>query len=194
MASTSQNKLVGIVLAGGQSSRMGRDKAALEIDGQTLLARMNGCLADAHCDEVLVSGGTSPSAIQDLWPAAGPVSALCSLYQQMAPTAGMLWLLTPVDIPLVQASTFKILTTHLLHHPDLDAVCFERNPLPLCLRINDHLAKVLADKPAALAAGTSLSIRSITDELQLGRIPLTPDLERQLTNVNTPSDWESIQT
>ncbi|HRP00216.1 MAG TPA: NTP transferase domain-containing protein, partial [Flavobacteriales bacterium] len=45
----------GVVLAGGRSSRMGRDKALIEIGGRTLLQRSLDTLAP-HVDELLVIG------------------------------------------------------------------------------------------------------------------------------------------
>ncbi len=47
--------ILGAVLAGGQSSRFGSDKALAELGGQTLLARAAAALA-AHCDAVIVVG------------------------------------------------------------------------------------------------------------------------------------------
>ena len=45
----------GVVLAGGKSSRMGRDKATLFVAGETLLARQLRLLAEAGGAELLVS-------------------------------------------------------------------------------------------------------------------------------------------
>ena len=39
MLKSISNKITAVILAGGESSRMGRDKALLEIDDKTLLAR-----------------------------------------------------------------------------------------------------------------------------------------------------------
>lgn len=47
--------LVGFVLAGGKSLRMGRDKASLLVEGSSLLAR-SVALARRFCSEVWVSG------------------------------------------------------------------------------------------------------------------------------------------
>ncbi|UUS13945.1 NTP transferase domain-containing protein [Stenotrophomonas sp. CD2] len=46
----------GIVLAGGLSSRMGRDKALLPWKGRTLLEHMRGLLLQAGAGRVWVSG------------------------------------------------------------------------------------------------------------------------------------------
>ncbi len=45
-----------VILAGGKSSRMGRDKAWLEFDGQSLLARQIACVRRAGASEVFISG------------------------------------------------------------------------------------------------------------------------------------------
>jgi len=47
--------ILGAVLAGGQSSRFGSDKALAALGGQTLLARAVASL-EAQCDEVIVVG------------------------------------------------------------------------------------------------------------------------------------------
>lgn len=47
---------VGLVLAGGKSTRMGADKALLEKDGEPLVARQTRLLREAGCARVLVSG------------------------------------------------------------------------------------------------------------------------------------------
>ena len=53
-AKTLSPPLRGLVLAGGTSRRMGRDKAAIVIDGQTLLQRAVSLLSH-HVSDVFVS-------------------------------------------------------------------------------------------------------------------------------------------
>ena len=45
-----------VILAGGKSSRMGRDKAWLEFRGHTLLARQIGIARETGAAEIMVSG------------------------------------------------------------------------------------------------------------------------------------------
>ena len=66
--------IVGLVLAGGRSSRMGEDKAMLRIDGRSLLERAMRALWDAGADKVAISG-TRAAGIADRWPGTGPVAA-----------------------------------------------------------------------------------------------------------------------
>ena len=63
--------LLGCVLAGGQSSRFGSDKALAELEGQTLLARAVDLLA-GWCDHVVVVGReVAPAPCLPDWPQGG---------------------------------------------------------------------------------------------------------------------------
>jgi molybdenum cofactor guanylyltransferase len=75
--------LVGIVLAGGASRRMGRPKATLEVDGVPLVARVIAALRAAGIDDVVVVGG-DPTELEragvaphpDDHPGQGPVGGI----------------------------------------------------------------------------------------------------------------------
>jgi molybdopterin-guanine dinucleotide biosynthesis protein A len=87
--------IIGLILAGGLSSRMGEDKATLMIDGQTMLERTAMALRAAGADLVVVSGAR-PGGIPDRWPQAGPVGGIASA-AEVLPDAE--WLIVPVDMP-----------------------------------------------------------------------------------------------
>lgn len=71
----------GVILVGGQSSRMGRDKALIEVDGVRMLDRTIELLRP-HCREVLVIGDPAKYAsahatvIADDRPGLGPLGGL----------------------------------------------------------------------------------------------------------------------
>jgi len=78
-------QLTGIILAGGKSSRMGTDKAMLEVEGKTLLRRaVEFCRL--FCDEILISSNIPehevegctriPDEIKDCGPMGGIYSCL----------------------------------------------------------------------------------------------------------------------
>ena len=56
--------LIGLVLAGGQSRRMGQDKALMRYQGSTLIERASSLLKAAGCDEVLISRN-APNFLND---------------------------------------------------------------------------------------------------------------------------------
>lgn len=75
------NGWTGAVLAGGQSSRMGRDKALIELEGRTLLDRAMD-LVEPLVSELLVIGDpekyghVGPFVIGDVRPGKGPLGGL----------------------------------------------------------------------------------------------------------------------
>ena len=74
----------GIVLNGGTSSRMGRDKGEIIYQGKTLLSVALNSLIDAEADEIFVVGGDKPrdypnksiTLLNDLFPNEGPLGGV----------------------------------------------------------------------------------------------------------------------
>ena len=63
--------ILGVVLAGGQSTRFGSDKAMAELDGRTLLSRAVDALS-GWCEYVVVAGReTAPAPCIPDWPQPG---------------------------------------------------------------------------------------------------------------------------
>jgi molybdopterin-guanine dinucleotide biosynthesis protein A len=108
-----QPDAVGFVLAGGQSSRMGADKALVPFDGQPLVARALGILREAGLTAA-ISGPRSLLAayapvVEDSEPGCGPLGGVCAaLASSSAPHAVFL----PVDLPLMSASLVAFLLDH----------------------------------------------------------------------------------
>jgi molybdenum cofactor guanylyltransferase len=72
-----------IILAGGKSTRMGKDKAHLKVNGVPLVQRLCAALGPFF-DHVIISVGTGDATangfrtVADLYPAAGPLSGIYS--------------------------------------------------------------------------------------------------------------------
>ena len=72
-----------VILAGGKSLRMGRDKAWLEIEGQTLLARQIALARETGAAEIFISGRADADysafgcpVLQDGFPDAVPLAGI----------------------------------------------------------------------------------------------------------------------
>ena len=98
--------LTGLILAGGRSLRMGRDKATLEYDGEPMLLRVARLLGEA-CDEILVASGDGERLeafglpqVRDAAPAAGPLGGLVAGLDR---ASNPLVAAVGVDMPFVNA-------------------------------------------------------------------------------------------
>lgn len=76
-------RVAGAVLCGGRSSRMGTDKALVEVAGVAMAVRVARALADAGCVTVSAVGGDSSalealglSVTADEWPGEGPLAGI----------------------------------------------------------------------------------------------------------------------
>jgi len=92
-----------VILAGGKSSRMGQDKAFLEMDGRPLLARQIELVRAGGAAEVFISGrdGVDYSAfgcrvLKDQLPYVGP---LAGIERALSVAAYPLLLVLAVDLP-----------------------------------------------------------------------------------------------
>ena len=78
----------GIILAGGQSRRMGQDKADIGYRGQTFLERAETLLYATGCNPVRVSGRPDlPDGIPDRQPGQGPARAILDALAAISDTS-----------------------------------------------------------------------------------------------------------
>ena len=96
-----------VILAGGKSTRMGRDKAFLEIGGRTLLARQLQLVRTAGAGEIFISGrvGVDYSSfgcrvLTDTLLETGPLAGIASALATMTTP---LLLVLAVDLPNMDA-------------------------------------------------------------------------------------------
>ncbi len=175
---------VGVLLAGGASSRMGQDKAELLYHGRPLIAHMLALLEGLGLDRVVVSGDRAEFAgIADISPFRGPLGGLASVAMQL-PDAELL--VVPVDMPQLGA----VLLSRLQRAPAAACVHFVDLPLPMRLRLDAPLRDWLGDWLADLQAPRAL--HRMQTGLQSLALPLQMADQLQLGNANTPADWERM--
>lgn len=131
--------LRGLVLAGGRSERMRRDKASLAYAGRPQLDRAVELIApfvtrtfvSVRPDQIDEPQRASYERIVDLHPGLGPLAGI-EAAQQAHPEAA--WLVLACDLPFLSASALSFLVTH--RDPARMATAyrsrFDSKPEPLC--------------------------------------------------------------
>ena len=109
-AGAGEPEAAAFVLAGGQSRRMGQDKALLAFAGEPLIAHALRILGDAGLDAA-IAGARSPlhacaPVVEDARPDLGPLSGICAALRW---TRARWCVFIPVDQPLLPSSLLKSL-------------------------------------------------------------------------------------
>jgi molybdopterin-guanine dinucleotide biosynthesis protein A len=169
-------QIEGFILAGGMSSRMGRDKALLEIGGKTLVER-----AARLCESLVANitfvgdpqrySGFGFPTLADRWPGAGPLGAIATALG----AAHQPWcLVLACDMPFVTGSWLDWLLSRVTKS-SADAAA-PRSPIPDAFALDAFIpytnrgleplcAAYRAGRAPALAAAVDSGIRKVTDGL-----------------------------
>lgn len=187
--------IFGVILAGGRSSRMGEDKAGLQLGGTSLLERTTALLKDAGANLVLVSGRPQlTDGFADLYPNCGPPGAVLSTLhwlRQQHGLDGSLLLFLPVDMPLLTTSTLVDLidasrSVHACH--------YERQVFPCTMKATETLYGHLQQEfQRGQEPGGRRSMKAILAWQDARILPVDDALEAQFLNANTPEDWARVQ-
>ncbi len=189
-AQTSNAKppLYGLVLAGGKSSRMGRDKAEIAYHGKPQLA-VAVEQAREFCEMVFVSvrGDEPPNSGRAAYPQIadrfGHIGPIDGIRSALAAHPDHAWLVLACDLPRLDRETLAHLVQR--RNPARAATAYASStdglPEPLCAiyepRIAEHLASFKCPRKALIRA-------------DLERLALKN--ARALDNANTPEDIEPL--
>jgi molybdopterin-guanine dinucleotide biosynthesis protein A len=166
---------VGVVLAGGRSTRMGRDKALLPWRGVSLLEHMCRLLQAAGLDRVLVSGERPGyESVPDAHPGRGPGIALADVLASLDADA---WaLVVPVDMPLLHVELLRGLMGPRPAH-------YSGHPLPAWLPARIGIRR----------APDGESIRALHAAAGSVALPIAPEAAAFFVNANTDEEWRQLQ-
>jgi len=188
----------GFVLAGGQSSRMGRDKALLELAGVPLVVRA-AVLVESVAGTATVIGhrekfrGVKLHAIADDWPGAGPLGGIATALRATEKD----WnLIVACDLPYLTKSWLGFLVARAIaSHAEAVVPMNERGAEPLCAMYHKRCESAIW---LALDRGT----RKVTDCLAGVHVE---HIEREtwkgfdsegllFKNINSPEDYEEAKS
>lgn len=188
---TEHNFLFGLVLAGGRSTRMKKDKGLVEFYGKPQREYMFELLKK-FCDKVFTSCKTANDIPSSLNPMAdqfnieSPLNGILTAFHSFSNVA---WLTVPVDMPLIKADVIEYLISH--RSENHLATCFfdsdGKNPEPL-FTIWEHTA---SEPLLKFYASGKTSPRAFLKQ-SFVKIIKTPYPEI-LLNINSPEELQNFK-
>ena len=163
--------LTGILLVGGASTRFGSPKALARLEEETLAERAWRLLGEACGERIAVGrldGLPFPSLTDE---GTGPVAAIAEGLRHATQEVAVV---VPVDMPLLAPQSLEQLARACR-----DAAVAQAGPLPCA---------VARRMLPAFETGER-RLRTVLDALDTARIELD---ERQLANVNSPADLDTL--
>lgn len=182
--------VAGAVLCGGTSSRMGTDKALIDIDGVVMAERVAMAMEAAGCRPVAFVGGdgsalaaTGREFFADRWPGAGPVGGVVTAMSALLDrhTGCESVVVCACDLPDISADTVR-------------AVIGQGDAEPADVRVADsgRLEPMVAcwnrsalHRIEQLFETGQTSVHRVLGELRVVRVAVDPETVR---NVNRPDD------
>jgi molybdopterin-guanine dinucleotide biosynthesis protein A len=186
----------GIVLAGGQSSRLGMDKCFINVNGQSLIEHIIAQLARLSDDVIIVTNSSEKydhlgaRLVSDIYPGKG---ALGGIYSGLRAAANAYSVVVACDMPFLDLNLLRYMILLARGHDvvipriggltePLHAI-YSKN----CLKPIDHL----------LAQG-GFKIIDFFPEVQVryveeGEVDIFDPHHLSFFNVNTPSDLEEMK-
>ncbi len=192
MVGTNRHNTVGVVLAGGASRRMGRDKALVEVAGRPMLDWVVDALGAVTTD-VVVSGDPRPELADRLRfvedkgeRTRGPLAGIVAVMEQADPDA--LLVVVGVDHPWVRSSTLREIVARFAERPVVPVPDGIRQTTCAAYPTNDLLVAT-----RELNAGGSIQSmldRTAFDPFTESDIAGCGEDGRSWFSVNTPDDLD----
>jgi molybdopterin-guanine dinucleotide biosynthesis protein A len=184
--------LYGLVLAGGESRRMGRDKALLDYHGRPQLQWAYELLS-RHCERTYLSvraeqaGDDLRAALPRIVDGAIGAGPIAGIVAAQAAHPGVAWLVVACDLPFLGDATLAHLVAQRGRHPvTAYRSAHDGLPEPLCAVYEPETREaILAFIDGGRDCPRKFIIRSAVPLLDL------PDA-RALDNVNTPEEFAEV--
>lgn len=206
------------MLAGGRSSRMQRDKALLQLGGQTLLERgvlrlqgMGFATAISGRAGLSAEADAGAERIADGIPDAGPLAGVAAVLAHFGAEAERLGdaealvMFVPVDVPLLPNVFVEWLWERALRSGAWATMPWSLGrPQPLCAVLDTRLGPLLT---RMLELGERRVVRALEqaaptgsfDQFAVERVAsaggvrVGPALHQWFMNANTPQEWHALQ-
>ena len=187
----------GFVLVGGQSRRMGRDKALLEFEGKPLLLHIAELIAPYVAEVALLGSparysGFGLAVLEDEYPGRGPLGAL---YTGLRNSSRDWNLFFACDLPFLTPGIVQSLLERA-SGTTAQAIVPKAGEQwqPLCAAYHRNCVPVMEQALARDSTGIVEVLPALkVDAIASEELALLGFSERVFRNINTPADWETAQ-
>ena len=186
----------GVVLAGGQSSRLGMDKSFVNVNGQSLVEQIVAKLAKLSDDVIIVTNSPEKydhlkaRLVGDIYPGKG---ALGGIYSGLRTAANAYSLVVACDMPFLDLSLLRYMILLARGH---DVVIPKVRGLPEPLHA--IYSKSCLEPIDRLLARGGLKIIDFFSEVRVryveeSEVDIFDPQHLSFFNVNTPNDLEEVK-
>ena len=186
--------ITGVILAGGKSSRMGKDKALLDFNGKPFIQHIAEALQQVFSKIIIISDHGEDYRFlglpiyEDIFKDCGPLGGIHAAFTR---TWAKRIFIISCDLPLLSAETVRwIIETSC--RGDVIVVQSGQYIQPLC-GMYSRRCHTLLEKHLKL--GQHSVLRFLEDVQMVAILPdlsSAPNVPRVLTNVNTPDDYSRL--
>ena len=183
----------GVILSGGRSTRMGRDKALLPFRSGTMLGEIVHAVRAVASEIVIVARADQEIAIDDVTIVRDPVpdeGPLVGMASGLAAASGDVAIVLACDMPLIRPPVLQRLIDWL-GASDACVAEIDGRPSPLCAAYRTSVAATASD----LVAGGERRVMALLDVIQTKRVDaahfrdVDPMLE-SFISCDTPDAYE----
>lgn len=188
----------GIILAGGKSSRMGKNKALLEIKGKTVIENVVAELQPAVNNIIIVTNSFEEyrflglPMVEDLWKGKGPLAGIQAGLEASTTEKN---LVVACDMPFISAKLGTVLLNQLAHYQvAVPEISDQLHPLFAAYRkeISGEIERALEEDQLRIRGiFRNLQVKKM-DQVELSKFGISMN-DSDLFNMNHPEEYEQAR-
>ncbi len=190
------NSVAGAVLAGGHSSRMGRNKALISVGGKPMIQTITNTMCQLFAEVVIISDQRGSyqflglPIIHDIHKDLGPIGGIHAALTELDTPAAFIM---GCDTPFVSTEIVEYIVNYPADAP-VKAALVDTTIQPLCALYRRDCLPVINDQ---ICRGTR-KLSDLLNSLRTAVVPITPDLPfyrpHLLQNINDPKSLQALNS
>ena len=186
-----KSDITGIILAGGQSLRMGTDKGLLDLNGKAFITYSMEALSPFVSKIMIISDQNAYDVfnverVEDIIKDSGPLAGIFTGLNKSKTTYN---LVLSCDIPLVQSNVLKMLIEAQDGNQDIVQIESNGRAMPLIALYK----KRCESKFLELLQNDERRLHVAVNQCKVKRVRLNSENEVFTKNINTPEDLKNLK-